>query len=263
MKKKKNIIMVGNFTIDVFNNDNEKIGGSPIYSGFAVYMLGGIPHVVSSISNAYENILPPFLSKYKIFNSNNMTTFKLIYKENGKRDLLLVSMSERKLSIENHKSDGLIINPVCNEIDVNILSNISFPSAVDIQGFVRICEENKYVILGNQFKLPYNRNYLVVHANYDELSKSMYTVSDLITTGFKEVLVSYDEDGFITFTRNSSYKFKPENIGPYKTGTGDVLLASYFMYRLNGIDPEKSTYLAGKFTEWFSNSGYRLLSDIG
>ncbi|MFP3259980.1 MAG: hypothetical protein RXQ22_03660 [Sulfolobus sp.] len=255
MKSSKRIAIVGNFTLDL--NGTEKIGGPPLYSGFAIYMLGGEIELSSSISKKDFGKIPNFLPKKGIKITEKTTTFK-IENINGKRKLILKAKSDKKLIYEGN-SDGIILNPVCGEIEY-----VSYkkPIALDVQGFIRKCNEGEEVSYKPLY-LVKNTNYLVLHANYEEYINSNVTVENLIELGFKEVIISYDEDGFEVYTSSgNSVKYKPANIGEYKIGTGDVLLASYFIYRLNAYPIRESTILAGNFVEWFSTEGYRLLFDI-
>ena len=255
MKSNKRIAIVGNFTLDL--NGLERLGGPPLYSGFAIYMLGGEIELTSSISKKDINRIPSFLPKKGVELTEKTTVFK-IENVNGKRKLILKAKSNKKLIYEGN-ADGIILNPVCGEIEY---VEYQKPIALDVQGFIRECSEGEEVGY-KPLRLTRNTNYLVLHANYEEYMHSNVTVENLIELGFKEVIISYDEDGFEVYTSTGTrVKYKPSNIGEYKIGTGDVLLASYFIYRLNAYPVRESTELAGKFVEWFSTEGYRLLFDI-
>ena len=168
-------------------------------------------------------------------------------------------MKKIKLDVKEDIFSGIIINPVCNEIDLSFLPNI--PIALDIQGFIRNCvigEEIKYI----NAKLPRSNNYLAFHSNIEEFQSSELSIDLLFQIGFKELLVSYDEQGFELYTRNEKKFFKTESVGTYRTGTGDVLISSYFFYRLSGLDYEKSALKAKKVVEDFSISSYQELFQL-
>ncbi|BFH73222.1 hypothetical protein SJAV_11660 [Sulfurisphaera javensis] len=129
------------------------------------------------------------------------------------------------------------------------------PIALDIQGFIRNCEVNKEIEYVKANLSPIS-SYFVFHSNIEEFEKSELTINYLLGLGFKELLISYNEDGFELYTRNYKEFFKTSKIGNYKTGTGDTLIASYFYYRLIGYNPRDSALKAKEFVEWFSNYGY-------
>lgn len=253
------ILISGSFTIDIING-REQIGGPPLYSGFAIAKLGGEPYVYSILGKDFNLKIPRFLKVYNIIEDENTVKFRHIF-EGTRRKLILLSKPKKKIKL-NIKEDlfsGIVINPVCNEIDLSLIPRI--PIALDIQGFIRNCiceEEIKYV----KAELPKSNNYLVFHSNIEELQNSDLSTNSLFQLGFKELLISYDEHGFELYTRDNKKFFKTENIGTYMTGTGDVLIATYFFYRLKGLDYEKAAIEAKKFVENFSISGYQELFQL-
>lgn len=263
MKIKTKIAIIGSFTIDLLANKGEQLGGPPLYSGFAIYMLGGQPIVYSMIEKRYELFLPSFLSKYRLEYVNSIPTFELIYDQIGTRRLILRKKNNKNLDISTINCsdiDGIIINPVCKEL--NNLPKITKPIAIDIQGFVRLCEPDKEVrIIQHDISSLFtkSKNLAVLHANYQEIGVSKVDLHKLYDMGFNEILISYDEDGFILHSKGLTVNYKPSKIGEYKVGTGDILLASYFILRLNGTPIYKAVEVSGKFVEWFSSEGYRLL----
>lgn len=247
------ILISGNFTIDIING-KEQIGGPPLYSGFTISKLGGEPYVYSILGKDFTFKVPSFLKIYKIIEDERTVKFKHIF-DGGQRKLVLISKPKKKikLNIEENLFSGIIINPVCNEIDLSLIPNL--PVALDIQGFIRKCvcgEEIKYT----RALLPQSNSYFVFHSNIEELQNSELTINSLFKAGFKELLISYDEEGFELYTMSTRKYFKTETIGSYKTGTGDVLIASYFFYRLKGLSYEESALRARQFVENFSTSGY-------
>ena len=253
------ILISGNFTIDVIDG-KEQIGGPPLYSGFAIAKLGGEPYIYSILGKDFTFKIPYFLKVYKILEDENTVKFKHIF-EGTRRKLILISKPKKKikLDIKEDRFSGIIINPVCNEIDLSLIPNI--PIALDIQGFIRNCvngEEIRYT----KARLPQSDSYLTFHSNIEEFQNSELSINLLFQIGFKELLISYDEQGFELYTRDSKKFFKTDNIGTYITGTGDVLIASYFFYRLKGLDYEKSALKAKKIVEDFSISSYQELFQL-
>ncbi|QIW23034.1 hypothetical protein EWF20_01915 [Sulfolobus sp. S-194] len=256
------ILIVGNFTIDLIS-EKEQIGGPPLYSGFAIYKLGGEAYILSVLGKDFSHQIPNFLRIYKIIDDNNTVKFKHLF-QNNSRKLILLSKTNNKINFKslviNNYFDGILINPVCNEVNLENI-NVNVPIAVDIQGFIRTCKINEEISYSST-SLPPNPLYTVFHSNIEELNSSGLSVEDLFKLGFKELLISYDEEGFELYTINNRKYFKPTQIGAYRTGTGDILLASYFYYRLNNLDPIGSAIKAKELVEWFSNLGYQELLHI-
>ncbi|BCU70525.1 hypothetical protein [Stygiolobus caldivivus] len=262
MKAKSKVMIIGNFTLDLGISEKEQLGGPPLYSGFAIYMLGGVPLIYSSIEKSHYHLIPHFLQKTKLFYSNSIPTFELIYTNKG-RVLILRKKPEKGIPINNidYKDlDGVLVNPVCGE--VNEIPSVNKPLALDLQGFVRSCRENEQVeIKPTQFNIRVSSSYnlRILHANYEEIDSSKISIGKVLEMGFREVLVSYDEDGFIVYSKSEINKYRPSRIGDYKVGTGDVLISSYFLYRLNNFSISEATQMSGEFVEWFSNEGHHLL----
>lgn len=155
---------------------------------------------------------------------------------------------------------AVIINPVCNEIGKEFI-NVDLPIALDIQGFIRNCYVGEEIAYSKPL-LPSSNNFLVFHSNIEEFTNADLKIEELFNLGFKELLISYNEDGFEFYTKNTRKFITSSKIGEYKTGTGDVLLASYLYFRLRNIQPLESAIKAKEFVEWFSSEGYRELFHI-
>lgn len=253
------ILISGNFTIDILNG-KEQLGGPPLYSGYAIYKLGGEPYIYSIIGKDFNFEIPTFLKIFAIVEDENTTRFEHQLK-GQQRNLILLSRPKGKikLNLVDNRFSGIIINPVCEEIDLSYIPQI--PIALDIQGFIRDCSEGEKIKY-KKAVLPSSNSYLVFHSNIEEFESSGLTIEQLYNLGFKELLISYNEEGFELYTREGSRFLKTTNVGTYKTGTGDILLASYFFYRINGLDPSTSSLKSKKVVEDFSNSDYQELLQL-
>lgn len=230
---KPRILVVGNYTFDIVN-DKTSDGGSPIYSSLGIKYAGGIVDILSGEERAI---------------------FKIDISDSSSRKLILMRKgSNIDLANINHYSyvDGILINPVCQE--VKALYALPKPLSIDLQGFVRNCIESHEIENSEDIDdIVVPAQYLVAHANYDEVSAIDGNITKLIKLGFKELLISYGRDGFDLITYTSSKWFPVHEIGNFEIGNGDFLLGAYFTFRLKGYSPIDAASLSKKLVEDFSN----------
>ncbi|BDC19363.1 hypothetical protein [Acidianus sp. HS-5] len=256
--KKINIGIAGSYTIDEIHESStmyEKPGGSPIYSSLGVYVAGGEPHVYSVKGEDFNFKLPEYIKDDIIFYTKYNLRFEIdLY--NGKRTLKLkfpaIKMDFNSIKLKN--IDGLILNPVCNEIDLNQV-HVNIPLAVDFQGIVRKC------VLGNEISyneidnIPSNPSYVVAHANIEEVNNGKLNIEKLFNAGFKEIIISYGDEGFEIYTKNGVLKEIMESKGKNEVGNGDFLLGFYFTLRVKGIEISKASKLSKIASQKFSMYG--------
>ncbi|TRN01562.1 hypothetical protein DJ527_05180 [Sulfolobus sp. F1] len=259
-KSKIKVLIVGGLTIDEINGNN-KPGGSLIYSSLGVLRAGGVPSLYGLIGKDLDLKQLNFISDFeKYFLIDDYTIkFRILLMPNINKSLVLLRKPKVQISnLGNINADGVIVNPVCKEVDLNNL-NTSLPVALDIQGLIRNCIENEYIKYESDVKIPYNKNYMIIHLNYEEFTSSKLTLDSLFKTGFKEVIISDGYNGFVVYTNTGeSHTFKPSKIGNNNVGNGDFLLGSYFTLRLSGLNISQATEIAGKLTEEFSSSEFSL-----
>jgi hypothetical protein len=261
--RKISIGIMGSYTIDEIHENNiiyEKAGGSPIYSSLGVYIAGGEPHVYSIKGEDFKFELPDYIKEDFILKTKNNLKFEIII-NNGKRTLKLKSPGSK---IDFNKIgplsniDGLIINPVCNEIDLDQINVLNIPLAVDFQGIVRKCETGKEITYKEINYIPYKPNYMVAHANIEEKNNGKLDIKKLLDVGFKEIIISYGDLGFEIYNKNGVLKETVENRGNYEVGNGDFLLGFYFTLRVKGVKIEEAARLSKLASQKFSIYGPNL-----
>ncbi len=252
--------IAGSYTIDEIHENGltyEQPGGSPIYSSLGVYVAGGEPHVYSVKGEDFNFKLPEYIKEDIIFHTKYNLRFEInLY--NGKRTLKLKFPATRiDLNILPKDVDGLILNPVCNEIDLNQVHAI-IPLAVDFQGIVRKCLVDKEISYNEIDNIPPNSSYLVAHANIEEVNNGKLNINKLFNVGFKEIIISYGDEGFEIYTKNRKLKENMETKGKYEVGNGDFLLGFYFTLRVKGIKIDEASKLSKIASQKFSMYGPNL-----
>ncbi|WP_240931147.1 hypothetical protein [Acidianus sulfidivorans] len=256
--------ILGAYTIDDIYENNARFqrpGGSPIYSSLGVYLAGGLPYVFTIKGRDFTFSSPEYIYSEYVDKTDANLRFEIDLKENSRRILKLKTKS-RKININYsniNSLNGIIINPVCKEVDEQDIKNIHIPIAIDIQGFIRNCIEGEEIRY-ERASLPYNSNYFVLHANYEEKENSGLTIDDMFKLGFKEIIISYGNDGFILYTANNVYKMNNTIKGNFEIGNGDFLLGFYFTLRLQGIDISKAVEITYDMATKFAIYGPNLLT---
>ncbi|ARM76009.1 hypothetical protein [Acidianus manzaensis] len=259
--KKISVGVLGAYTIDEIINGNnyfQRAGGAPIYSSLGIYLAGGIPYVFTIKGKDFTFNSPEYVYGEYVDNVEENLRFEIRLEEKGRT--LKLKKKIRKMNIDYtiiNNLDGIIINPVCNEIDMKDVINISVPIAVDIQGFIRNCiegEEIKY----EKVSFPSSSRYLVIHANHEEQKNSGLSIDELFKLGFKEIIISYGEDGFSVYTKEKTYTMNNDVKGSFEIGDGDFLLGYYFTLRLGGIDIENAVKKAHQMSVKFASYGPNL-----
>jgi len=257
--KRIRIAIIGGYTIDEIHENSivyERPGGAPIFSSYGVFKAGGIPEVFSIKGKDFTFNIPDFIIEKFIQNVDYNIRFKIIL-NNDYRKIFLIRKNDEihfDYGILNDYT-GMIINPVCKEVPNNI--KINLPIALDLQGFIRNCNENEEIKLENA-NLYTNENYMVFHANDEELEKSGLNIEKLYTLGFKEILISHGSKGFTLYHDNKSTDYEPSIVGNYEIGNGDFLLGYYFTLRLLGNNIKESAEKSLLASEEFSMYGLNL-----
>jgi hypothetical protein len=167
--------------------------------------------------------------------------FEIRLDETGRRELML-NKKPRPALIAKSYSEWAIANPVCGEIRYAEGDKLY----IDVQGFVRTCEEGAKVDVNSKARLP--AKVRGAHANYAEVPEGGLPG--------REILVSYDEDGFdLILKGGGKYRIKPERLGEHSIGMGDFLLGAYVGFRALGMKPLDAARLAQRNLEDFSTLG--------
>jgi sugar/nucleoside kinase (ribokinase family) len=254
--KRSKILIISGFTIDEIQGKS-KPGGPLIYSALGVMRGGGIPKLYGIVGKDF-NFELDFLSnveKHLIIDEYTIRFNIELFNNNRKLTLLKKPLNKIKIP-KDDTVNGILINPVCKEIELNEL-NLNIPIALDIQGLIRDCVENKEIDYESNLTLPKSNSYLVLHANIEEFRSSKLSLRQLFELGFKEVIISDGKNGFNIYTNNQEiYTYRPNRIGKNEIGTGDFLIGAYFSLRVSGFKINDASLIAGKLTEEFSNSEF-------
>lgn len=260
---KTKVGILGAYTIDEIKDvENNKFfvraGGAPIYSGLGIYVAGGEAHVFTSKGKDFVFDSPNYISSEYVKLIDKTLRFEILLSNNGRKLRLKNAIEKIDLKYEEiNKLDGIIVNPVCKEVDSQALRRITIPIAIDLQGFVRNCIEEKEITYEKVSLYP-NTYYSVIHANYEEQNNSGLEVNELFDLGFKEIIISYGEEGFILYTKHKIYKMKNDIKGSFEIGNGDFLLGYYFTLRLKRIEIEKAINMAYSMAIKFATYGPNL-----
>ncbi|EHP69236.1 MAG: hypothetical protein RXS23_02680 [Metallosphaera yellowstonensis] len=256
---KTRVAIIGAFTIDEIVNGQglvERPGGAPVYAGMGVVSSEGEAGAYTAWGEDFHFSRPSYLTIIRQFLFNKTIRFRIGF-EGDKRVLVLRAIHDRMpVDIGILRGwEGLILNPVCNELSWGDLE-IDKPVGVDIQGFIRVCEVDKPITYTHLRRVKVSSPLTVFHANAEELSLADLSVEDIHEMGFKEVLVSDGQNGFVLHVKEGpKEKFAPQRVGNYEIGNGDYLLSTYFTHRVKGLDELASARIASILTQEFSISG--------
>lgn len=261
--KKIKVGVIGAYTIDEIkglkgNKTLLKAGGAPIYSSLGIFVANGEPYVFTAKGKDFVFETPSYIYFEYTTQIDRTLRFEILISDTYRKLILKHKINKLNLNYEDiNKVDGIIVNPVCKEIDLSDLKLVNLPIAVDLQGLVRKCEEGKEIEY-EKVSVPPNSQYFVLHANSEEYVSSGLTIEDFHELGFKEIIISYGKDGFTVHTKNKVYEIKNEEKGSYEIGNGDFLLGYYFTLRLKGINIEKAIEMAHAMSIKFATYGPNL-----
>ena len=228
----------GSFSYDLVSGER-RLGGSALYTSLGVLSTGTRPELVAVGSRDQLGFLGEALKDYLLLEDDNPFVFAISF-YGGKRSLVLESKPGVKVRVR-FRGWG-VINPLCREFEVVEAPN----SFLDAQGFVRVCDTGKLIQIDEDADLP--EGAMGIHANYQELPKRL--------PDYREVIVSYDEDGFeLKVKGEGTYKVRPERVGEHSIGAGDFLLGAYVALREAGLKPLESARRAQQLLEEFSTLG--------
>lgn len=228
----------GSFSYD-FVGGERRLGGSALYTSLGALSTGIRPELVAVGTRDQLGFLSEAVKDYLLLEDDNSFVFAISF-YGGRRSLTLESKPGVKARVRFH--DWGVINPLCREFEVVEAPN----SFLDVQGFVRVCDTGRPIQIDNDVELPERAR--GIHANYQELPKRL--------PDYREVIVSYDEDGFeLKVKGEGTYRVRPERVGEHSIGAGDFLLGAYVALREAGLKPLESAKRAQQLLEEFSTLG--------
>ncbi|BCU68409.1 hypothetical protein HS7_18460 [Sulfolobales archaeon HS-7] len=241
MKTILDLVIISNLTLDVINN-TIRPGGPALYSGFGVAKAGGYPTLIGHGCHEYPLNSLPFKFTNMIVNQG-CNIFQITY-YGSKRTLKLIKASPPiRISSLPKGIRGVIVNPVFHDVNLEeLLPLTETPLALDIQGFLRNIRGD--IVIFEKADLP-KYEYFVTHASIDELQSAGYNIEEILKLGSRETIISYGEDGFEVYLgTNLATRTKPTELFNNPTGAGDLLIGSYFTFRISGYDVIRASELS-------------------
>lgn len=235
--------LVGNPTYDTIiidKNKRQSIGGSVIYNSLLMKNLGFPNRIIGKCGKKLKDTIQKYgINTSYVYESRQTTKFKNIY-HHGTRIQYAIK-GEKILSedipSEALHSQGVLVTPVLDEIDLSLFLPHDIFIMVDISGFLRHVLKNNRVILKDKSKIAEKlRNYNVFKCNLEEAR----FLSDQrnISKMCKFLIANTGNIGIITDGVIGSYIFdraKIVKICSYKTkhidptGAGDVYGSSFLI----------------------------------
>jgi sugar/nucleoside kinase (ribokinase family) len=235
--------IIGNPTYDIIVKDKNKrqsIGGSVIYNSLLITNLDYRCRIIGKCEKKLKDIIQKYgIDTSYIYESKQTTQFKNIYYQ-GKCIQYAIKGEKIKsedIPSETLNSQGLLITPVLDEVDLSIFLPYNIVKMVDICGFLRHVLKNKRVILKQKRKIAEQiRNYNIFKCNLKEAQflseqRKIYNICKFLIANNKNI-------GIITDGENGSYIFDKKNIvkiNSFKTkqidstGAGDIYGSSFLI----------------------------------
>ncbi|MBO8173887.1 MAG: carbohydrate kinase [Thermococcus sp.] len=244
-------IIIGHLTHDIIIRGNikiDRIGGGAYYSALVLSPFCDV-EVITKVSKSFSREWLGGLEekgiKVTVLPSKETTTYELRYLDGNTRILKLLAKAEpfKPEEITHKKADIIILNPVANEIPIEVVKTLKGFISLDVQGFVRDFKDEKV-----EFK-KINASFLervkVAHADVNEFKM-------LIDPKLPEVmLISNGADRGEAIYKGIRYHFEPLKMPVVETtGAGDSFLA-YFSYFYKQFPFMQALKKAISFTAFF------------
>ena len=244
-------LIVGHLTHDIIirgDHKTERIGGGAYYSALVLSPFCDV-EVVTKIGKSFPREwleeLEGFGMKVTAFHSKKTTTYELKYLDENTRALRLLSKAEsfKAEEIAHKKADLMILNPVANEIPVEVVKTLKGFISLDVQGFVRDFRNGEVGF--KKIDGHFLENVKIAHADVNEFKM-------LSSPKLPEVmLISNGADRGEAIYRGNRYHFEPLKMPVAETtGAGDSFLA-YFSYFYKQCPFMQALKRAVSFTAFF------------
>lgn len=235
--------LLGNPTYDIIvigKNERQSIGGSVIYNYLLMKNLGYPSRIIGKCDKKLKDTIQQYgINTSYMHESTRTTKFKNIY-HHGKR--IQYAIKGEKILSEDIPSEvlhsqGLLITPVLDEIDLSLFLPHDIFLMVDISGFLRHVLKNNRIILKKKSKIAEKlRNYNIFKCNLEEARflSEQRTISKmckfLISNNGNIGIITDGVTGSYVFDRTKIVKicsYKTKQIDP--TGAGDVYGSSFLI----------------------------------
>ncbi|NJE12949.1 carbohydrate kinase [Thermococcus sp. LS2] len=244
-------IVIGHLTHDMIIRGNtkiERIGGGAYYSALVLSPFCDV-EVITKVSKSFPREWLKELEekgiKVTVLPSKETTTYELRYLDENTRILKLLAKAEpfKPEEIPHENADIVILNPVANEIPIEIVNHLRSFISLDVQGFVREFKDG--IVETRDVDASFLERVKVAHADVNEFMM----LSDL---RYPEVmLISNGADRGEAIYRGNRYHFEPLKMPVAETtGAGDSFLA-YFSYFYKQCPFMQALKKAVSFTAFF------------
>ncbi len=253
MKTNYDILMIGHFAKDIINymgNSETSKGGAVYYGGMALANLGYKIGIATRLAKADEGLLDEMkqagIDLFPVF-GDATSGIENIYKnvDMNHRDCypLAFAGAFSESDIPDIDVKMILICPIiAGEVDLGLLKSLSkrnVPIAMDIQGFVRVNEDNELVFKDWPDKLE-GLKYIHSLKMDDKEAEILTGTNDLkkacqIVSGWgpREIAATSSE-GLLVYSDKQFHfaRYTPKKIIG-RTGRGDTTFSSYLAKRLD------------------------------
>jgi len=244
-------LIIGHLTHDIILRGNtkiERIGGGAYYSALVLSPFCDV-EVITKVGESFPREWLKELEekgiKVTVLHSKETTTYELKYLDENTRVLRLLSKAEpfKSEEITYKKADLIILNPVTNEIPIEVVKTLKGFVSLDVQGFVRDFKDGKVGF--KKINASFLEKVKVAHADVNEFKM-------LKNPKLPEVmLISNGANRGEAIYRRSRYHFEPLKMPVAETtGAGDSFLA-YFSYFYKQCPFMQALRRAISFTAFF------------
>ncbi|HIP74863.1 MAG TPA: carbohydrate kinase [Thermococcus paralvinellae] len=244
-------IIIGHLTHDIIIRGNTKtgrIGGGAYYSALVLSPFCDV-EVITKVGRDFPEKwlreLEEMGIRVTVFHSRETTTYELRYLDKNTRILRLLSKAEpfKPEEIPRGNADMVILNPVANEIPVEIVDQLRGFVSLDVQGFVRNFKDGKVEL--KKIDASFLKKVKVAHADVNE-----FKMLDNLRCP-EVMLISNGADTGDAIYKENRYHFEPLKMPVAETtGAGDSFLA-YFSYFYRQCSFVHALKKAVSFTSFF------------
>ena len=256
------IAVIGHASIDSVKTNEEEwetIGGSLVYSGITLNKFGIRIKPITKIGKDFSQRWISELSKSGIKLNNNdisrkqkTTRFRITINENQEREIKLIEKCEdiSEEMIKRIKADGIIINPIANEISLDSLKKIlrnDSVTYVDPQGFLRRFDKEGKCKLTEVNQENFSQaNILKINMEEAKMITGHTSPENIINTlnknEIKVIILTQGSKGtYIINNKRINYlPFKKKINIKDTTGAGDILAGAFMAKYLETKDEIES-----------------------
>ncbi len=249
-RKKSNVIVVGNVTIDEIYVDGRfvktSIGGGVYYSSKILKIMDITPALLCNSTHVQRKILESegFSEIYGL-ETTKPPLFKLDYM--GKERFLQLLSPGTVIPdslFPSSRYNLVIINPVYHDVGLSLVKKARCYAdyiALDIQGLVRTVDDDSKISLEyNETAWEYVELADIIHADYKEANTltNMDSISKTIDYLYEKHskdkiwIITYGENPIVVIASRKIYTIDPPTISKVvdETGAGDTFLATMAIY---------------------------------